>query len=245
MARPTRNNADYFTHPANFRNDRRVKAVRARFGLPGYAILLMLMEALTDADNTQLSTDELEMELFGGDFGVSVTDIYSLLQLAEKIGLFSRNGDGNLICEDLNSSLKQVFDKRNRAREVERDRQKNVSVTETPVSVSEIPQTKLNKTKEDNNMRNTLRDESLSAFWTFWDAYDKKIDRKKCLTKWQTLTAEDHQAILLNVPAYVKKYPNPQLRKNPLTYLNGENWKDPIVSSSQSGTRSAAKEVVY
>lgn len=148
MARPTRNNAEYFTHPANFRNDRRVKAVRARFGLAGYALLLMLMEVLTDADFTQLSTDDLEMELLAGDFGVSVTEIDSLLQLCEKIGLLSRNGDGNLICEDLNINLRQVFDKRSRSREAEEARKKTVSVIETPVSVAEIPQSKVKKSKE-------------------------------------------------------------------------------------------------
>ena len=145
MARPIRNNAEYFTHPANFRNDRRVKAIRAHCGLQGYAILMMMMEALTDAEFTQLSTDELEMELLAGDIGVSVTEIHSLLQIAEKIGLFSRNADGNLICDDLNRSLEQVFDKRNRSRKSEEERKNKVSVTEMPVSVAEIPQ---NKVKE-------------------------------------------------------------------------------------------------
>lgn len=148
MARPIRNNAEYFTHPANFRNDRRVKAVRARFGMAGYGLLLMLMEALTDAEYTHLSTDELEMELLAGDFGVSVTEIDSLLQLCQKIGLLSRNADGNLICEDLNNSLRQVFDKRNRSRDLEEQRKKTVSVTETPVSVEEIPQSKVKRSKE-------------------------------------------------------------------------------------------------
>lgn len=142
MARPTRNNAEFFYHSANFRNDRRVKAIRARFGLAGYGLTLMLMEALTDADHTFLSTDELEIELLAGDFGVSVTEIHSLLQLCEKISLFQRNGDGNLICQDLNESLQQVFDKRNRAREAEKEKQKKVSVTETGVSVAETPQSK-------------------------------------------------------------------------------------------------------
>jgi hypothetical protein len=80
MARPIRHNAEYFYHPASLRNDRRVKAIRARLSLAGYALLVMLLEVLTDADDTRLDTDEMEMELLAGDLGVSVTEIDSLLQ---------------------------------------------------------------------------------------------------------------------------------------------------------------------
>ncbi|GAB4042071.1 DUF4373 domain-containing protein [Spirosoma jeollabukense] len=142
MARPSRNNADYFTHNANFRNDRRIKAIRARFGASGYGLVLMLLEALTEADFIQLSTEELEMELLSGDFGVSVTEINSLLQLAEKIGLFARNEEGFLICPDLNKALEPVFDKRDKSRKVAQTARERQSVTETPVSVTETPQSK-------------------------------------------------------------------------------------------------------
>ncbi|GAB3314787.1 hypothetical protein GCM10027299_03370 [Larkinella ripae] len=150
MARPSRNNADYFPHNADFRNDRRVKAIRAQFGVSGYGILMMLMEVLTDAEFTQLNTDDLELDLLAGDLGVSVTDIRSLLQFAERISLFARNTTGHLICTDLNKGLEQVFEKRNRARIAAQQAKERVSVTETPDSVTESTQRKEKEKKEDN-----------------------------------------------------------------------------------------------
>lgn len=150
MARPARNNAEYFYHSANFRNDRRVRAIRARFGVAGYGLLLMLMEALTDSEHTQIPTDEMEIELLAGDFGVSVTEIDNLLQICEKVGLFCRNSDGNLISLELNESLKAVFEKRNRSREAFEKNKKDVSATGTPISVAETPRSKGNRNKVKN-----------------------------------------------------------------------------------------------
>lgn len=151
MARPARYNAEYFTHTADFRNDRRIKAIRARFGMAGYGLVLMILEVLTDADYTQLSTDELELELLAGDLGVSATEISSLLQLAEKIGFFARNKDGFLFCPDLNKTLEPVFEKRNRARNAAQQAKPEVSATETRQSVTETPQSKVKESKEEES----------------------------------------------------------------------------------------------
>ncbi|WP_140466822.1 Lin1244/Lin1753 domain-containing protein [Hymenobacter nivis] len=148
MARPARHNAEYFSHTANLRNDRRIKAIRTQCGATGYGVLVMLLEALTDANHTQLDTEELELELLAGDFGVSVTEIHSLLQIGEKVGFFARNTAGFLICPDLNDWLAEVFEKRNRARNAAKPPKSGVSVTETPVTVTENPQSKVKESKE-------------------------------------------------------------------------------------------------
>ncbi len=164
MARPARYNAEYFTHNADFRNDRRVKAIRSNFGAAGYGIVLMLLEILTDADHTQLCTDDLELELLSGDLGVSVTEIHSLLQLAEKIGLFSRNEGGFLICPDLNKSLEPVFEKRNRARNAAQNKDSQVPDTDTGVSVTETTQSKVKESKgKKSSKSNSSADADASA----------------------------------------------------------------------------------
>jgi hypothetical protein len=137
MARPVRHNAEYFYHPASLRNDRRVKAIRARLGLTGYALLVMLLEVLTDADHTRLDTDEMEMELLAGDLGVSVTEIDSLLQIAEKVGFFARTAAGLLHCPQLDEWLAPVFEKRNRTRNATLTLKAGVTATVTPIAVTE------------------------------------------------------------------------------------------------------------
>ena len=155
MARPSRNNADYFTHDADFRNDRRIKAIRSEFGIAGYGVVVMLLEILTNADGTQLCTDGVEIDLLAGDLGVSVTEINRLLQLAERIGYFTRNETGHLICPDLNQALEPVFEKRNRSRSVAQIARERQSVTAKPVSVTEIPQSRVEESKvEDTSVSN-------------------------------------------------------------------------------------------
>ncbi|MGI4736462.1 MAG: Lin1244/Lin1753 domain-containing protein [Janthinobacterium lividum] len=154
MARPTRHNAEYFYHPADLRNDRRVKAIQAHLGIAGYGLLLMLLEVLTDADHNRLDTDEVELELLAGDLGVSVTEIGSLLQIAEKVRFFARTEAGLLHCPDLDKWLAPVYEKRNRARNAQQSGKRGVSVTETPVSAETIPPVKESKveySREDSN----------------------------------------------------------------------------------------------
>lgn len=224
MARPSRNNADYFTHNADFRNDRRIKAIRARFGPSGYGLTLMLLEALTHADDTRLSLEELEMELLAGDFGVSVTEIHSLLQLAEKIGFFARNDQDFLICPDLNKALEQVFEKRNRSRIIAQEARNKQSVPEMPVSVTETPQSKVKKSKV-KDITISITPET-GAFDRFWDHYGKKTGSKSsALKEWTKLSTDQQQAAYAGIDRYKLYQPDPQYRKDPERYLKGWLWE--------------------
>ena len=69
-------------------------------------------------------------------------------------------------------------------------------------------------------------------FIRWWDLYGKKIDYKKCLRKWNRLSKAHRQACIEATPAYVERTSDPQYRKNPLTYLNGECWNDEITRST-------------
>lgn len=66
-------------------------------------------------------------------------------------------------------------------------------------------------------------------FEQFWDLYDKKLAKPKCLAKWKKLKQSEKDAIYNHLPAYLASTPDKQYRKNPLTYLNGECWNDEIV----------------
>lgn len=67
------------------------------------------------------------------------------------------------------------------------------------------------------------------AFEEWWDMYGKKVDRKKCIKKWNNLSYNEKQLCLNATPAYVASTPDVTYRKNPLTYLNGECWNDEII----------------
>ena len=79
-----------------------------------------------------------------------------------------------------------------------------------------------------NEKKLRMKEKRLAQFETFWNTYNKKIDRKKCFAKFMNLSAKDIKVIMESVDNYVKAHPETKYRKNPLTYLNGECWNDEI-----------------
>lgn len=69
------------------------------------------------------------------------------------------------------------------------------------------------------------------SFEDFWLMYDKKIDRKKCLPKWNKLNHETKVKIMAHLEEYIpatNRNGDTQYRRYPLTYLNSETWNNEI-----------------
>ena len=66
------------------------------------------------------------------------------------------------------------------------------------------------------------------TFDDFWELYDKKKDKKKCVTKWAKIKQSDKELIMQHVPMYLQTISEKQYQKFPYTYLNGECWNDEI-----------------
>ena len=163
MARPLKKGCDYFSHDADMRNHRKIKAIRTTFGLNGYAIWGMFLEYLTSSEDNGFVFSDMELELISGDFGVSVTEIRSVLNYCIRIELLFDN-NGILYSKSLNERLKQVYDKRksDKSRTESQKRENGkfskstdgtvVSATEIPkgtvVSVVEMPQSKVKESKD-------------------------------------------------------------------------------------------------
>ena len=84
-----------------------------------------------------------------------------------------------------------------------------------------------NKNERTKEQQEQIKD--MCDFDNFWALYDKKVDRKKCLSKFNKLKQSDIDSIFKNLPAYVASTPDPSYRKNPGTYLNNESWNDQII----------------
>ena len=65
-------------------------------------------------------------------------------------------------------------------------------------------------------------------FDLFWDIYNKKRDKEKCLKAWSKIDIKEIPKILESVKIYVKSNTDIQYRKNPFTWLNGKCWNDEI-----------------
>jgi len=130
MARPVKNNADYFPHDAGMRNDRKIKALRAKFGLIGYAFWNMLLETLTESNNLEIGLNDIEIELLASDFGVTIDDFNTMIEYLNKINLIVINNDV-LYCPKLIERLTPLFEKRKRDN-MYRDKKKDIIDDENP-----------------------------------------------------------------------------------------------------------------
>jgi hypothetical protein len=133
MARPQKNNADYFPHDNDMRNDRRCKALRSKFNLEGYAVFVMLLETLTGANHFQIEDNKMELELIAGDIDIDSKKLNAILEYLIKLGLLVKEGE--LISSPMLNDLKNIL---NDVREKDRGRK----------SIPAENSTKENSTKE-------------------------------------------------------------------------------------------------
>ena len=139
MARPKRNNADYFSHDAGMRDDPKVKALRNKFGITGYAVWCMMLEILTHSDFFTIQIEELEIEILSADFGIGADLFSEILSYMVKLKLLQTNDNCEYLSQKLTDRLQSVLDKRRNASK------KRVTVTES--TQSKVKETKENKTK--------------------------------------------------------------------------------------------------
>ena len=65
-------------------------------------------------------------------------------------------------------------------------------------------------------------------FETWWQIYNKKRGKSKCMRKWAHMPKKDRRACLEATPRYVASITNKVYQKDPLTYLNGRAWEDEV-----------------
>ena len=73
---------------------------------------------------------------------------------------------------------------------------------------------------------------SIFSFDEFWEAYGKKVDKKKCEKIYAKISEQERAKIKTHVPQYVASKPEKKYRKDPQTYLHGECWNDEIICNT-------------
>jgi uncharacterized phage protein (TIGR02220 family) len=109
------------------RNDPKVKAIRRKFGLPGYAVYCMTIEIMIDSEGFTTVENPLQVELSAGDMGVEPGELTAILGYCVEIGLFQRDkntsGDGTVLSSRrLKQDMQAVIDGRNSENESYRRR---------------------------------------------------------------------------------------------------------------------------
>lgn len=117
MGRPRKDDADYFSHDKNMRNDEKVKALRRKFGYMGYALWCMLLEKLTDSPGFKLKYEtEIDRELLAGDFDAEIKDLDSVIEYSVTLGLLKQES-GMVYSENLIGRFSALLEYRRRDRD--------------------------------------------------------------------------------------------------------------------------------
>ena len=197
MSRPRKNNADYFPHDNEERNDRRMLALRNKFGPEAYAFHNMFKEVLAKQDGFKIKLDDVEFELLAGDFGTDCSNLRQIFAEMVKLRLIKQNEDWYW-SEDLEQSLSTVVDKRNREREraTERPREERANFIKSlgqdkpkeVVSAAETPQSKVKESKLKENIQR--KDFKYFEDKEFTELYDSFLEMRKQKKKPATVHAE-------------------------------------------------------
>ena len=100
------------------------------------------------------------------------------------------------------------------------------------------PETETKRNETESETKANAADSGEVIVWPsfndFWELYDKKQDKPKCIKKWEKINQGVREKIMEHLELYVRSTPDIQYRKNPLTYLSSESWNNEIITNGHS-----------
>ena len=259
MGRPKKKTIEYFSHYANTRNDRRMKALRNSFGVEGFGVYFLTLELLSETENQRLPyNDEIEVELISGDFGIQSETLKKIWKKCQELRLLTIDDEGLLFSKEIDDCAARVYEKRGDSkRRYEKAKEKKgndskshnqeVSETETSNSESETknltPENTQKKRKEKKEkppnplVGGTMGgDFDFSKFCELWGVREGEA----LLKLWLEIPPEHDRTIAKHLPAFLEK--NSGIRKNyrgsPINYLKDQKYLNLPINSDDNKEKS-------
>jgi hypothetical protein len=236
--------AYYFPHFSNARQDRKLKRAMKQLGIEGYAIYFMLLEVLRD--QTDLCYPMEDIDLLADEFGTSEQKVRAIICNYQ---LFDVDDEDQFFSPKFNEYLAPYLEQKevnringikgNLIRHGKASKDEIAKMTNEQILALNSKESRFiggdsggdrvavaKKEKKSKVNQSKVKESNIYTFDSFWDVYDKKIDRKKCEAKWNRLPVKDKEAILEFIPIYQAHQPDEKYRKNPYTFLNSEIWAE-------------------
>lgn len=147
MARPKKNNADYFSHDNDMRNDDKILSVRRKFGHEWYSIWNMLLEKLCKSDWFIIDVDNVSLELLSWDFMIEPDKLSQIIDYFVYIKLIVKK-DEKIYSQKLIDRFAWLLSKRKRDIDYRWQKQDEEVVIDV-----ENPQSKVKESKVYNNKK--------------------------------------------------------------------------------------------
>ena len=207
----------YFPHDYNARTDEKIKRLFRVHGILGYGIFWAIVEDLYNNANA------MRLDYGGIAFDLR-TETDTVKSIINDFDLFVIEDDG-FGSRSIERRLNERNEKSAKARKSASYRiygnKKDANAMQTQCEGNAI---KERKEKKESNT-------SKFPFESFWNIYDKKVDKNKVRAKWEKLSEADRQSALAYIPKYKEAQPDKNFRKNPETFLNNRSWENELIPS--------------
>lgn len=174
-------NAYYFSHDANARNDPKIKALRRKYGLAGYAKYFIIIEMLREAEDYELPTEQFVYDCLADEFNESSTDVEQMLNDLSTTFKLLENDGSKFWSESLKNRM-SFMDKRKeqaslagKASAKKRVIDKEISTVvehQLNVSATSVEQIKEKKVKENKKNNNTCIKKDEAPYQEIMDMYN-------------------------------------------------------------------------
>lgn len=102
-------------------------------------------------------------------------------------------------------------------------------ITDKPHTEKPLTDNQLLLSTNEQSTKIKSKEDKEKLFESFWDLYDKKVEKDACKKKFLKLDLHVIEKILQVVPNYVLTTPDKQYRKNPETWINNKCWNDELI----------------
>jgi hypothetical protein len=190
MARPKKNNLDFFRHEKVMRNDPKIRAARLKFGnYEGYAIYAMLLEYLCDQENLRFELNEDNLTLLSIDFGADPDRLKEMLNYFIKPLDLIQLENGFVVCRQLTNKHMDVFVERHRVRFVRGETEFVHGETEIVPVQTELPsrvkKSIEEKSIEQKSIKDTWRTNAVLYYQSENEAYEKLLNDSSWISEQQ------------------------------------------------------------
>ena len=241
---------DYFSHDVDMLQDKKIKLIKAKHGLLGYAVYLRLLEELYKESGYYLNCDDDFNTLFADDNNLDYNAYILILNDCIKGDLFNNKlyKDYSILtskriqenyCSATERRKSVDFYKEYLLIDVMDTYNKDVNVNILSLNSHISTQSKVNKSRVNKSIHTD--DENTDLFDLFYKEYPRKVGKTEALKAWNKLNVTDtlFQEIMAGLKGHKKSRDwlkdGGQFIPHPSTWLNQKRWEDELQITLDAG----------
>lgn len=227
----------WFKHDAQSLRRAAIERLIMEYGIDGYGLYYACVEMIAGDIATNDLTFELkhDAELIAHKFKMDTIRVEKIMHRCIELDLFDLADSGRLRCLKLAQMLDESTSRHPEMIKLIENLHNSGIIRENIGSNSGQIQNNSDQKRieekriEEKRREENINTESLFAFATFWNLYNKKTGYSKCKALWLKIKPPAYPVILAHVGEYVSATPDKKYRKNPETYLRNRCWNDEII----------------